>query len=255
VDFRVVIEGIDEDDLRIVYDHKGDDLRIDVDVKDRLFRGRGHRIRFIITVPEQYDLKLDTSGGSISIRDVTGSIDAETSGGSLSFRSVSGDVNGRTSGGSVSATLIDGEVDLHTSGGSINVTDVTSHLTARTSGGTIKVEHVEGDATLHTSGGSISLREIKGRVEASTSGGTVRSVISEPPGGDIYLSTSGGSIKVSLASGIGMSVRARGNRIYSDYPVNGLTKAKGRLVGDIHGGGPILSLKSSGGGSINIRSD
>ena len=50
------------------------------------------------------------------------------------------------------------------------------------------------------------------------------------------------------ADGIGMELDARAQRITTEFPVNGVTRAKKRLRGDINGGGPVLQVRASGGG-------
>ena len=52
-----------------------------------------------IKVPASFNAKLDTAGGDISARGLTGNIKADTSGGELTFDSIHGSVHADTSGG------------------------------------------------------------------------------------------------------------------------------------------------------------
>lgn len=246
----IEIWGFDEDEVEVDFDHKGDSLDIDADVSGRSFGQR--RIRFQITVPENYNLDLSTEGGSIQVEALKGQVEVDTSGGSLTFFDIVGDIDGSTSGGSIELEKVEGEVDVKTSGGSIQIEDVTGHVVADTSGGTIGIREVKGNVEAETSGGSIRLNDIMGSLEASTSGGSIRASFSHPPGGDVSLDTSGGSVKVELPTNTDMTVRARGHKVYSDFPVDGVTQAKRRLSGDINAGGPLLDLHSSG-GSVYIE--
>ena len=160
---------------------------------------RNLRVEFNLVVPKNYNIELDTSGGSLSIEDITGQIDAKTSGGSINIGNIVGDVK------------------LHTSGGSITTDTVTGNLNAHTSGGSIKIsidKQLTEDAKLITSGGSITaylMSDIQLDIQASTSGG----------------------------------------RVKSEFDIDGIVK-KISVKGSINGGGPKLTLKTSG-GSIRIK--
>ena len=226
------------------FSQSGNDVTIETD--DRLrsgflswFKGYNLQVRFLITVPEKYNLKLRTSGGSISVRDIEGDVKTRTSGGSLKFSYVKGPVWGKTSGGSITLDGCSGDADVHTSGGSIRIGTVKGEVKARTSGGSIKVKEVMGTINAHTSGGSVS------------------AYISKQPEGDCSLTTSGGSITVNLDNDIGVDVNARtsGGRVYTDFPVTMTVQgviSKRKLKGKINRGGPELYLKTSG-GSIRIK--
>jgi len=210
--------------------------------KNRLRRfwddiGRRLRVRFIITVPEVYQLDLKTSGGGISVAQVEGQILSRTSGGSLNFDAITGDIRGRTSGGSITIGQVNGDTEVHTSGGSITISQA------------------RGDVDAHTSGGSITVHEVMGTIRADTSGGSIKATITRQPQGDCYLKTSGGSMVVSLAEGIAVDIDAStsGGRVRTDLPVTLQSKAKrNALEAKINGGGPDLTLRSSG-GSINLK--
>lgn len=241
----IKFEGLDKDDVNVAFDHQGADLSIDTDVKRTYWRHQ--RIRYSVTVPSEYDLDIETAGGSISVEDVKGKIDAETSGGSLYFNHIVGDIKGHTSGGSIDVKDADGKVNIDTSGGSIEVRKVTGDVDADTSGGSVRIADVGGRVNAETSGGSIRIENVIAGVEAHTSGGSVTAEFGQQPGGDIILSTSGGGVTVGLPEDATMTVSAYAPRIRSQLPVDGVTTAKRRLRGDINGGGPELSLETSGG--------
>ena len=173
-----------------------------------------------VLVPERFDVSLTTSGGSIRIADLEGTVDARTSGGSLRLQSIDGPVN------------------------------------ARTSGGSITIEECTGESHLRTSGGSIRLNDAKGTVNAQTSGGSVKAYLSEQPQGDSRLTTSGGSVTVYLASDIGVDLDARtsGGSVRTDFDVlvrGDKDHSRHRIAGPLNGGGPALYLRTSG-GSIRV---
>jgi hypothetical protein len=193
-----------------------------------------HRARFTLEVPRAYPIDLRTSGGDIVVRDLDASVRAVTSGGEIRLRNVTGTVNVHTSGGPIDAKRLQGPAKLSTSGGRIEVADSTGDLEAR------------------TSGGGIQLRNDDGKIDARTSGGGIRARLLANRG--ITLATSGGSIRVRLPQDIHASIDARtsGGGITSEFPVTTSEFGSGsRLVGTVGGGGPLITLRTSG-GSIDL---
>ncbi len=194
-------------------------------------------VDFIVTVPAKYAADLHTSGGGITVGDLNGKVLARTSGGSVKLGKIGADVDARTSGGNVTLDEAAGSVQLHSSGGNI------------------AVGRASGPAELSTSGGGIKIDSVANAIHASTSGGSVRATIAGPLKDDCVLSTSGGSVKVTVdksaafrldASTSGGNVDAAGLTIMIE---NG-SPGRSRLAGAVNGGGPLLKLRSSGGGIV-----
>lgn len=229
------------EEIHLNFNQVGDNVEIVLDKKngDSFFRDfwNHFRVKFNVTVPLQYHVDLKTSGGSIAVSDLEGNAKTRTSGGSLKFGKIKGRVDGRTSGGSIQLEGCEGPADVHTSGGSI------------------KIGAVKGNVEAHTSGGSISVDEVMGSINANTSGGSINARISKQPENDCELRTSGGSVSVYLASDIKVNVDAKtsGGNVYTDFPVTVQGNiSKKSLNAEINGGGPLLLLRTSGGG-INIK--
>jgi len=147
----------------------------------------------------------------------------------------------------------DYDVELNTSGGSLSIDDLTGELNARTSGGAISVGNITGDVILHTSGGSINTDTVTGNLNAHTSGGSINVTVDKQFSQDAKLTTSGGSITAYLMANIQADIYAStsGGRVKSDFEIDGKVK-KMSVKGKINGGGPKLTLKTSG-GSIKIK--
>lgn len=212
------------------YQHIGNDVIVE-GIEGRNWIKRN----FEITVPREFNLNLQTSGGDlkitaikgliglitsggdIEIRDATGNIKAKTSGGDLKLEKIDGTLDAKTSGGDIDLMdlsgisdiktsggdikLVGGKkvINLKTSGGSIDVKNVTGTLSAKTSGGEIEAENCEGNLTLHTSGGDIQLQNLKGEIDAHTSGGDIDgNMLSE----SVKLHTSGGGIELKNVQGM-----------------------------------------------------
>ena len=266
-------------DFELAFEHEGSNVRIDGAFK----RGREHwrkqlnrlKIHFLVTVPRQYNIDLDTSSGGISVADLDGDVRAKTSGGNLRLGDITGTVWGRTSGGSIELTSSGGQAELKTSGGSIEVVNVAGDVQARTSGGNlrfgavqgsisgktsggnIKVAKCNGGADVQTSGGNIILQNVGGSVNAKTSGGNIHAFMIKQPDSDCRLHTSGGGITTILIPDIAVDVEAEtsGGHVSTDFAVESVIQGKvpkNRLKGSINGGGPLLKLRTSG-GSIHLQ--
>ncbi|HUR58004.1 MAG TPA: DUF4097 family beta strand repeat-containing protein [Opitutaceae bacterium] len=192
-------------------------------------------VDFIVAVPADFAADLRTSGGPITVADLGGELHARTSGGGIKLGRIGGKVDARTSGGSITLDGAGGPVELETSGGNITV------------------GRVAGRATLGTSGGGIRIESVDGALRANSSGGSIRAAIRGPLKDECVLSTSGGSVKVNVdrtaalrldASTSGGGVDAEGLTLTLEKGSSG----RSRLAGNVNGGGPLLKLRSSGGG-------
>lgn len=249
-------------DHRIEVSQQGNDVVITSDDGDR--NGRWFRfmdwddyqVQYNIRVPDRYNVDVKTSGGSVELDDIIGAVDAHTSGGSISTGRLGGPATLRTSGGSIVVAGGSGKVDARTSGGSVRIGDTTGPVEARTSGGSITLARIRGSVFARTSGGGITIDDATGSVDASTSGGSIRAQLSGQLTADSSLSTSGGSVIVSLAPNVAVDLdaRASGGGVHTELPIT----IQGRqeddeLQGKINGGGPKLTLRTSGGG-IRVKS-
>lgn len=197
-------------------------------------------VSFTVVLPHRYNVDLHTSGGNISVE------------------SINGQAKVRTSGGNLKLDRIEGEVDGGTSGGNVSLREGTAKVRLSTSGGDIKVERAGGEADLSTSGGNIIIDSVRNRLTASTSGGDIKATIEGELKEDCSLSTSGGVVVVKIDHSAAFDLRAHTSG--GDVDVEGLSIAiekgglrKSSLSGKVNGGGPVLSLGSSG-GNIRVRS-
>lgn len=211
--------------------------------------------RYVVHVPASFNATLKTSGGTIAVSAISGSVIANTSGGSLNFANIHGRLDGHTSGGGIKVVGCEGEVRVGTSGGGIEVSEGGGALNGDTSGGSISVKSFNGSASVDTSGGGITLENIRGRIHGNTSGGSIHATLVTPLPGDVDLSTSGGNVQVDAAASASFLLDAKtlGGGVSSDLPVVVQGEVgRGQLKGTVNAGGPTVKLHSSG-GSIRIR--
>jgi len=231
---------------------------------------RGLSISFRIFTPEAVGTHVRTSGGNVSMKNLSGSQDFRTSGGNLDISGLTGTILGRTSGGNVTisdshddinletsggnmdASRCEGKIQLETSGGNIGLRSVKGTIHARTSGGQVEGGKINGELQAHTSGGNIELDEVSASLEASTSGGHIH-VDLLSPGKYVDLSNSGGDISLNLPQGQGMDLKVSGDRIHTTT----MNNFKGdmdehHISGSLNGGGVPVKV-DGGGGQVHLN--
>ncbi|MBX2992386.1 MAG: DUF4097 family beta strand repeat protein [Bacteroidetes bacterium] len=188
-------------------------------------------VRYTIKVPREYNLRMETSGGNITVN------------------SVKGKLNGGTSGGDIALADISGSIDLETSGGNIRAEKVDGTLRMETSGGDIRISEVKGDVNVHTSGGNVTLNTIDGKVRAETSGGNITVRVKESNQG-VFAETSGGNIDIMMPKNISATIDAStsGGDVTCDFPITMSGKmSDSRIRGTVNGGGNPIHARTSGG--------
>jgi len=176
------------------------------------------RVKFQITVPQRYNLDVETQGGDITVDAL-----------------LEGEARLTTAGGDVRTSEVTSAVRIETAGGSINLGKIGGDLTARTAGGSIRVNDVKGNAFLETSGGEIVTGAVAGALKAETAGGDIVAggatgqVLARTAGGQIQIGPIGGSVRAETAGG---SIRLQG--------------ARGRVVAETAGGSiDLLKVESA----------
>ena len=247
-------------DHKITFEQRGNDVVIVSDLDDdhswSFSWNDDYEVQWNIRVPDRYNVDVETSGGWIQVDDIDGTVEAHTSGGGIKTGRISGEGTLKTSGGSITVAGGGARLVAHTSGGGIDIGDTTGPVEAKTSGGGIKLARTGGDVVARTSGGGITIEDAMGKVDAHTSGGSIRATLSRQPNADSSLKTSGGGVIVSLAPSIAVDLDAQssGGGVSSDVPITVQgTQDEDSIRGRINGGGPKLTLRSSGGG-IRVKS-
>jgi|GEM_PF-750410 len=218
------------------------------------WRGR-KEAKYVVSVPTEFNVRLETAGGSIEVNDIAGDVDAETSGGELRFSRVNGPIDGETSGGNVHISDCAGSVEVETSGGGIEVAGGSGKLEGETSGGPVNVKGFQGSVSVETSGAGITLENVTGQIDGETSGGGISLVFAASPAGDVTLETSGGGITMRVPENAGFELDAEtsGGSVNCELPIAaGGHVGRSHLKGTVGGGGKSVRLETSG-GSIHVK--
>ena len=190
-------------------------------------------IAFEIETPVDTELNARTSGGSVSIENLSGNQYARTSGGRMEANNIQGNVEMRTSGGAIRLENIEGQAEVATSGGSIRAKKVTQGLKARTSGGSLHLQEISGSLEARTSGGSIDVRLVN-------------------PIEYIEVSTSGGNVTVEVPENLGYDLELTGSRVRTELRNFTGSSSRDAIKGAMNGGGIPLKARTSG-GSVSLK--
>ena len=207
--------------LKIDVVASGDSIRI------RTIRPSGHMgnmgARYVIRVPRGAQLeRIQSSNGSLRVRDIDSPARLETSNGAIEVASVGGPIT------------------MHTSNGSIRADGVQRGIEGTTSNGSIRV--------------TLGKVEERRPVRLTTSNGSVELAVDDLGGSDVVVNTSNASITArlprSVAADVKVSTSNGGLTNEFESSFQGRSE-KHRLDGTIGGGGPLLSLSTSN-GSIRL---
>ncbi|QQL51322.1 DUF4097 family beta strand repeat-containing protein [Mucilaginibacter ginkgonis] len=192
-----------------------------------------------------------TSGGSLHLDHLTGNIKGETSGGSITVANSKENINLQTSGGSIHADNCNGIIRLETSGGSLTLNHLSGNIKAGTSGGSIHGDGINGELITSTSGGSITLDNLSASLDASTSAGSLHANFKQV-GKYVKLDVSAGHIDLTLPAKQGLDLDLSGNRVTGEsLPGFSGEHDRDRIRGKVNGGGATVKA-DAGSGHVNV---
>jgi hypothetical protein len=174
--------GNEEAENKMIFSAVGTETGVKIEcIKKGTDNFKNLNIKVEITVPSNYSAKLFSSGGNLTVNDITGNVEGNTSGGNIILNNIRGNLQAYTSGGNVVVEKNTGDIDISTAGGNISVNTF------------------DGNVSVSTMGGHITLTGSNGKVEASTAGGNINIDYTGSNKG-MDLSTMGGNITANLPS-------------------------------------------------------
>ena len=214
----VRIEGWDKSVVRIdgsVIGNRSDEIEIEaeqtpsgVELTTR-YRGRedGHHNsdgEFDIRVPNQFNVEIQSMGGSITLRNVNGEFEGSTMGGELNLSDLKGKISLSTMGGDITLVRshLDGEVS--TMGGEVMLEEVSGSVTGSSMGGNVIQKRSSGDGKsadevqISTMGGKLNVQEAPAGAVLSTMGGDIHVVSAKD---HVKAKTMGGDIRIDSVDG------------------------------------------------------
>jgi len=256
---RASLRGRDWRDTRVTLRTSDTGARLE---SDFAVRGNSQSTShvFQINVPRNYNVRISSAGGSVSITGVDGKFTGQTGGGEINIQKAQGEVSIQTGGGDihVSDSRLDGNVS--TGGGVVRIEGNAGNLNGESGSGPVVYMKTKG-ATIHSENGvtMIDADSAEFYVGTGSGSGTGSSSISTSGSGK----SGSGSITTSTSyddegGGLGRGFAASGIRMNSAGGGLSLRAAPdGARV--TTGGGPIRIgpsggevYASTGGGSIDI---
>ena len=224
---------------------------------------------FKIYVPKNAATGLTTSGGNITLSNLSGDKEFTTSGGNLNLNALEGkskgttsggninlgnskdDIDVSTSGGNINAEKSSGNISITTSGGSINMDDLSGKIKAATSGGNVKGETIGGDLNASTSGGNVSLHNLTCALKAATSAGNI-DVSFRTLGDFVSINNSAGKVNLQIPKSKGVNLELSAMKISTGSLENfNGSKTNEEIKGTVSGGGIPVTV-DAGSGNINL---
>ena len=211
------------DDFNVTFDHTGPELNI----TGKFQRGVNFwqkelndiRIHFQVSIPQEYDVNLNTRIDDISVNGVTG------------------------------------ELQISTSTGDIDVIDVNGPTQVHSSTGDLRLEKIIGAISGGSSTGDITMSNCQGSITVKSSTGDIRMNMPTQLRHSWNMQTSTGDIVLTLTSNLAanIDVKTSVGDILTDFRVLTTAMQKKRLRGTINGGGQLLKLQTST-GDIRLKS-
>ena len=191
--------------------------------------GSPHRFsgEYTITVPRDMELvKIETDGGAVSAKGISGRVEAETGGGKVHLEDIGGDATAETGGDSIEVDRIGGDLNAQTGGGKLYLGSVKGLVNASTGGGDVVLLSGGRSAVLESGAGDIQVKQVSGDLKISTGGGNVEV---DSASGPIQVETAGGSIRIGSAKGLVRAETAAGRIELNGIPAVHAETASGGI--------------------------
>ena len=209
---NVKVYGNDEAEEKVIFIAENTETGVKVEGKKKESGNFKHlTLRVEVIVPQNYNVKLFSSGGSLEVNNLKGKIEANTSGGNIKIENTNGNIEAYTAGGNISIETSNGDITASTSGGKILINGFNGNVDASTAGGDINLTGTEGKIAASTAGGNIRL-DYTGKnmgIDLSTLGGNITATLPFDFNADADIGTLAGKVRCDFAQ-----VETK-NKIYS----------------------------------------
>ncbi|WP_164545764.1 DUF4097 family beta strand repeat-containing protein [Paenibacillus albus] len=179
------------------------------------------------------ELSLDIMNGSADIAGLhlSGGLRIRATYGELTLRSLTGPIDAETKNGGIAVSDLEGDAVLSAFNGNIKLVHAVGSIQASTQSGDIELRQITGDIESDTKNGQITIREASGAIKADTLNGDI-GVASAAVGGDWDIDSSIGEIHLQLP-------------VQGNYSVNGSV-----TFGDVSSDLPLTISKKTIRGNI-----
>ncbi len=280
----VTVDGRDRDKAMEYYEKQNFSVSLEggtlhvVSKPDKNYRGPSNwrnaiGIHVMINMPTDVPSSIRTSDGDLAIEELTAGAQIRTSDGDIDIGQISGgEIAIRTSDGSIAADLLQGpSISIRTSDGDLMLGELIGNIVrAQTSDGDIVIETVSGefeartsDGDLHignmtssrakvqTSDGDVKVSNVTGSLTVISSDGDVVLELVDP--GEISVYVGDGDVLVAIPADISTTLDVTASD--GDVDMDSFSNFSGniedsRVTGDLNGGGPTISVRTSDGDAV-----
>ena len=262
-----VVKGWDREEVRVegelsdrarkfIFERRGKNVQIKVEMESTSYKGdwkswgSGNGDDLTIYVPHGSEVNYTSVNASFDGEDLHGGLDVEVVNGAVSVNDIEGRIRLESVNGHITARKLTGDVNIETVNGSIE---------GRHSGeGDIKFESVNGDIRISSDSREIQAETVNGdldlelqvvdELDLSSVNGDIEASMDLQAGGDVRISTVGGSVELIFQEGVSAHFDIEGHA--GGKFVNRLTDDKMQKAKY----GPRRWLEfSTGGGSAEVE--
>jgi len=137
------------------------------------FWGPQVTMNFLITVPPETAVELDSGSGNQKIKGIKGPVSANTGSGDIEIEEIKTDINADTGSGNIIISQVEGDIEADTGSGNISSSQIKGNVNADTGSGNVRATQIGGDLSADTGSGNIILEEIGGTINVDTGSGNI----------------------------------------------------------------------------------
>ncbi|MBL0346994.1 DUF4097 family beta strand repeat-containing protein [Candidatus Villigracilis affinis] len=259
--------------IKYVIEQNGNAITIKYEIPDSMnFNNNINTVDFIVTVPTETAVNIDTNFGSVDVQDIQGAVDLTNDFGNITAKNIEGELAIESNSGEINVEAVDAgdkNVEIKTDFGDITLEKIKANDVSVTSNsGVVTFTNVRasGDAyiktdfgntvyengsaaslTLDTNSGKISITKVNITKELNIQNDFGDIELTQAMAGSYDLHTNSGSITVDGAKG---KLKA-----YTDFGNIEITNAKSVTLDIKTNSGNIEFSGSLGAGPHNVKSD
>lgn len=259
--------------IKYTVEQKGNSITLKYELpKSMNFNNNVNTVDFIVTVPIETTVTVDTSFGEVNVAGTKGNVDIENDFGDIALENIEGALSVATDSGEVTATSIKagsanielqsdfgritlekasgGDITLNSSSGAIELIDVraTGDITTKTGFGDAKFENGSADSLeVNTNSGKVSLVKIKVSMQITVRDDFGEIELEQANAASYDLHTNSGSITVDGVEG---KLKA-----YTDFGSISILNAVSVTLDLKTNSGSIEFSGTLGEGPHNVKSD
>jgi len=194
-------------------------------------------IDYEITVPADTSVRTQSGSGDQTIEGLHSNLNLESGSGDMRLHDVNGDIH------------------AHTGSGNVEARDVTGSFNAEAGSGDIRLEaKLAEDVHAHTGSGNIEARGVQGGLHAEAGSGDI--TVDGVPSAAWEVRTGSGNVHLRVPEETGFNLEAStgSGELILHHPVTiqgNIGSSRHSISGPVHGGGPVLMVRT-GSGDVEI---